>query len=153
VGETAKADTGTATLTGGEITTNSLTTDTPPTTAQKELTELLAYVKQQTIAGVEGSKALVSQQAPLVAKEIVAYKQAQAGLGLIPFALLLTGMGYSLRRWLRAKEYSEEREACCFGFWVVAVVTSVSWLLASPSILKPFFAPRLVVLDYIRNLL
>lgn len=142
-----------ATLTIDTAVSPNITASAAQTSAKEELTELLRYVRQQTEAGVEGGKALVSQQAPLVAKEIVAYRQAQAGVMLFSFTLLIATATYFAKRALRVKIDTDEAAGYTFGFWITAIGTVCLFAATSPVFLKPFFAPSLVILDYIRGLL
>jgi hypothetical protein len=123
-----------------------------PAVAKEELAELLKFVREQTEAGVTSGKALVSQQAPLVVHEIVAYKRAQGGVMLVCIALVLAFSVRLIRRSMKADD-SDTREMLQGMGFMGLIVTILMTALSSGLLLKPFLAPRLVVLDYVRGLL
>jgi hypothetical protein len=128
---------------------------TKVSSTQQELTELLAYVKQQTVAGVEGSKALVSQQAPLVAKEIVANEIAMSALWLCG-ALVLGGLvlwGEIALYRIYKKNLDETYEPMVWLGLVGGLITLAFAIPNLASLVHALVAPRLVILDYLKHLL
>ena len=145
------------------------TQSTEPTTTQKELTELLTYIRQQTIAGVESGKTLVSEQSPLVAKEIIAREISLSSAGIaLAAALTITAVVGSRKFWTAYKNSRDKRDDGSYytcsgneGFAAGAITTPivcgvgalVVGISSSIDLLNALVAPRLVILDYLKHLL
>ena len=110
---------------------------------KEQLADLLAFVK----AGAEKTTEFAVEQAPLVAREIVAWEfwSALGGVALCVAAIVVL---------VRiAKAPSDYRDEFVHVYlWAGVIIFSVVGLVAASAVIKSTVAPRLVIIDYIGRL-
>lgn len=119
----------------------------------EQLADLLAFVK----AGAEKTTDFAVEQAPLVAREIVAWQFWSALVTVVMAAALLVAIWtFSLRIWRKATEEDKSDSDSVVMYWIVVLTVSlvlvIPMLLNFPTVIKSIVAPRLVVIDYIGRL-
>lgn len=114
----------------------------------EQLAELLAFVKK----GAEATTDFAVEQAPLVAREIVAWTfwEALAGcfFGVLCAAAALW-CGKLARRWANCRDVGEEIMFPVVGAAAAGIVSVVVLTVNAPNAIKAAVAPRLVIIDYI----
>ena len=117
----------------------------------EQLAELLAFVKK----GAEATTDFAVEQAPLVAREIVAWTfwHAIAGCLLAVFAAAFAfWCGRVVKRWANRRDVGEELMFPVFGAAAAGLVAVGLLVTNAPAAIKVAVAPRLVIIDYIGKL-
>lgn len=123
-------------------------------TQNEQLASLLTYLTESVKTVGDG----VKTQLPLVADDIVRW---EAGVGwmwlLIPPALivLLILVAVVLQKGFRVDLRDSDGPGVLFviGIFVLGVLTLVGVPIGTSSIVKAHYAPRMVVLDYVKSVL
>lgn len=128
----------------------------------EQLTDRLINSIDHVAAWVESAESMASEQAPLVADEIVRFGVWSHGAGVavgvlsIPAAIVLVYVGIVMfRRYDRTRnEACSMLGAFCSVFSVVVFVIGVVMAsMNAVSFIKAVAAPRLYILEYLRELI
>lgn len=122
------------------------------TTSREELSQFLQFLREQAEEGITSTKEFVGEQAPLVVQELIAYKRAQETAGML-IPVMLWCCTATLWRWAKRSKDSDAAEGMGMLGLILGVVGFAIAILQTSDFLKAWFAPRLVVIDYLKDLL
>lgn len=127
---------------------------TPPaTTASEELAELLRYVREST----QATGSFVKEQAPDVAMQIVAYERLRSTSIYVSLLLVLSiimAILFKNRDKIR-KNCHENHDPPLYGIGmtIFSLIFAIIFIFQGVWVLRTWFAPKLIVIDYIRSMM
>lgn len=126
-------------------------TQTDTATSSQEVAEFLKFLRTEAQSGVADTKVFVGQQAPLVVQELIVYERATATAFLMLPLILTVLMGLCWKWFMTTKD--RDAGDMMGPLLLGTVLVGILWIVATPSAFKAWFAPRLVVLGYLKDLL
>lgn len=122
----------------------------------KELETGLAKTIELLNKTIEGSGNFVMDQAPQVVKEIVTYSAISSFCWMLFWGMILFVLILCLKKTLKAVngdlcEDVEIRGMVISFFLVLNVIIGAFFFIKLQDGLKAIFAPRVVIIDYVRN--
>lgn len=120
--------------------------------AQEQLTRALSMMNDAAASGGN----FVLEQAPMVARELVAYTLwSSAATALLSGAALVVLYRRGIPAWKKSAEkdrYYDDGTGALFFLAVGFVVSGILFLGNSRATIKAVTAPRLVILDYVKDM-
>lgn len=115
----------------------------------KEVAPTLKEVATQLLHYVDASASFVTEQAPLLAQEIINYGIASYATGAILGLLMAIGLGvFAKKCW--DGDPSGDSDAHAFGFCMSVALSGISIVISIINfcmLIKPLFAPRLYLIE------
>lgn len=118
-------------------------------------TKLIEYMSKLEQA-VQASGDFVSEQAPLVVQEFITYQRASESIYVLSGVILLIFAAFWLKSALKAESWPKDAEfPVGMAFFILMVISLLSGSVCLVShvqpCLKAWVAPRILIIDYIRE--